>query len=212
MTSTNDPDGFAALRKLGDDVPETDEPAKARARSRLDAAIERERTGSGRTSPWRWGAVAAAIVVVALAMSLILRGAADGPQGSPALLELAAVASTQSPPAVPAGSFVYLRSRVRATSTDVDVETGETKTVVVASRRETWIASDGSGLILERPLPPGSGRALRIPAEPGELRYPSLDQFPTEPEALLDAITGPGFLDQPDDDFEVFERDRGAPT
>lgn len=203
MTPNKDPDGFADLRRLADDVPETDAAAKVRARSRLQAAIERERAASARTSWKRWGAVAAAIVAVALATSFILRGAADRRLGDSALLELAAVASTQPTPAVPAGSFVYMRSRVRATSTDSDVTTGETKTVVVASRRETWIAADGSGLTLERPLRPGSGGSKRIPAEPGDLRFPDLDQFPTEPEALLDAIMQPGFLDEPDDDFEV---------
>jgi hypothetical protein len=203
MTSSKDPNGFAELMKLGDDVPTTDASAKARAKARLDAAIERERAGSARSSLWRWPAVAAAIVVVAVATSVVLRQAAHGPQGSPALLQLAAVASTQPPPAVPAGSFVYMRSRVRATSTDSDVGAEETTTVVHTSLRETWIATDGSGLILERPLGPGPGSSKRIPAEPGDLRFPSLDQLPTEPEALLEIIRRPGFLDEPDDDFEV---------
>jgi hypothetical protein len=203
MTTDRNSEGFAELRRLGDDVPEIDETAKARARNRLDVAIERERSASARTSLWRWGAVAAAIVAVAVATSFIVREAEDRPLNSPALLQLASVASSQPPPAVPAGSFVYTLSQVRATSTDLDVTTGETKTVVVATRRETWIATDGSGLILERPLQPGSGGSKRIQAEPGELRFPSLDQFPTEPEALLDAIRRPGFLDGPADDFEV---------
>jgi hypothetical protein len=203
MTTDRNSEGFAELRKLGDDVPEIDETAKARARVRLDAAIERERAAP-RTSPGRWGTVAAAVVAVALATSLIVRGSATRPPASPALLQLAAVASTQPSPAVPAGSFVYMRSRVRATSTDVDLTTGGTKMVVVTSRRETWIATDGSGLILERPVQPVSGPSKRISAAPGELRFPSLDQFPTEPEALLDEIMArPGFLDDPADDFEV---------
>lgn len=203
MTPNKDSNGFAELRGLGDDVPETDVAAKARARSRLQAAIERERAASARISLKRWGAVAAAIVAVALATSFILRGPADRPLGSPALLELAAVAATQPPLRVPAGSFVYTLARVRATITDVDITTGETKRVVVALRRETWIAPDGSGLILERPLRPGSGGSKRFPAEPGTLRLPNLDQLPTEPEALLKAIKGPGFLDEPTDDFGV---------
>jgi hypothetical protein len=203
MTPDKASDGFAELRKLGDDAPETDAPAKARARARLDVAIEGERTASARQSPWKWGAVAAAIVAVAVTTSFLVRGAENRSPGSPALLQLAAVASTQPPPAVPAGSFVYTLSRVRTTSTGSDVLTDETQTVVVSTRRETWIATDGSGLILEHPLEPGSGGAKRIPQGPGELRFPSLDQFPTEPGALLDAIMEPGFLDEPDDDFEV---------
>jgi hypothetical protein len=197
MTPNRDPNGFAELKTLGDDVPETDALAKARARARVDAAIERERAAR-RTSPWRWGAVAASIIAVAIATSSIVREAE-----SPALLQLAAVASTQPPPAVPAGSFVYMLSRLHTTSTDTNISTGETDTVIVETRRETWSATDGSGLILMRPIPPGSGEPLRISAKPGELRYPSLDAFPTEPEALLEAIMGRGFLDEPHDDFEV---------
>lgn len=30
-----------------------------------------------------------------------------------------------------------------------------------------------------------------------------MDQLPTQPQALLEAIMGPGFLDEPDDEFEV---------
>jgi hypothetical protein len=203
MTPNKDPDGFAELRRLGDDVPDTDAAAKARARSRLQAAVEQERAASERASLWRWGAVAAAIVAVAVATSFILRGAADRRLGASALLELAVVASTQPPPAVPPGSFVYSLAHVRATSTDVDITTGETERVVVEMRRETWIAPDGSGLILEHPLRPGSGGSERFPAEPGTLRFPNLDQLPTEPEALFEAIRGPGFLDEPADDFGV---------
>jgi hypothetical protein len=201
MTADKGSDGFAELRKLGDDVPETDAPAKARARARLDVAIEGERTAPAGKWPWKWGAVAAAIVAVAVTTSFLVRGA--GPPGSPALLQLAAVASTQPPPAVPDGSFVYTLSRVRSTNTDFHISTGETETVIVATRRETWIATDGSGLILERPLEPGSGGAKRFPQGPGELRFPSLDQLPTDPEALLDAIMRRGLLGAPNDDFEV---------
>jgi hypothetical protein len=203
MTPNKDPDGFAELRRLGDDVPEADVAAKARARSRLQAAIEQERAASARASMWRWGAVAAAIVAVAVATSFILRGAADRRLGASALLELAAVASTQPPPAIPPGSFVYSLAHVRATSTDVDIATGETERVVVEIRRETWIAPNGSGLILEHTLRPGSSGSERFSAEPGTLRFPNLDQLPTEPDALLKAIEGPGFLDEPEDDFGV---------
>jgi hypothetical protein len=198
-----DPDGFAELRKLGDDVPETDEIAMARARSRLNSAIERERAASPRTPLRRWGALAAAIVALSVVASLVLRGAGELARREPALLRLAAVAATQPPASVPSGSFVYTSARVRTTVTSTNITTGATETVVVASRRETWIAADGSGLILERPVRPGLGTTRRLRGEPGSLRFTNLHQLPTEPEALLDAIMGPGFLDEPDDDFEV---------
>jgi hypothetical protein len=203
MSASADPNGLAELRMLGDDVPETDETARARARSRLDRAIEREQAASARATRWRWGAVAAAIVAVSVATSIILRGTADRPSAGSALMELATVASIQAPPSVPAGSYVYTRARTRTTVTTPESTTGETETEIVTTQRETWIASDGSGLVLERPIQPGSGEIHRVLAEPGTLRFTSLDQVPTEPRALLDAIMGHGFLDEPDDDFEV---------
>lgn len=206
MSASRDPNGLAELRLLGNDVPETDENAKARARSRLDRAIERERAASGRKALWRWGSVAAAIAALSVATSVILRGAADRPLAGSALLELAAVALVQPPPSVPAGSYVYTRSRVDATSTEANIVTGESEIVVVVSRRETWIAQDGSGLVLQRPIRPASAKAERTEAGPGALRFASLDRLPTEPHALLDAIRGPGFLDEPDDGLELLNR------
>jgi hypothetical protein len=204
MTADRNPDGFAELRQLGDDVPETDDAAKARARSRLDSVIERERTASPRSAMKRWITLVAAIVAVSITASLVLREAADLPRPEPALLRLAAVASTQPPPSVPAGSFVYTRSNQRATVDSADVETGAEERVTVESTRETWIGADGSGLILDRPIPLGSGETKRFSGGPGTFRFTDLDQFPTEPKALLDAIKGSGYLDNPDDDLDMF--------
>lgn len=192
---SRDPDDMADLRLLGDDVPVTDDAAKARARSRLDRAIGQERAASSRHPLRRWGAVAAAIIALSLVTTLFLRGTP--------ILQLAAVASTQPAPTIPAGSFVYTRSEVSATSSDVSVTGDEMGFVIVTSRRETWIADDGSGLMLERLIRPVSAELERTTEGPGTFRFPNVDQLPTEPEALLDAITGPGFLDGPDDGFEV---------
>ena len=204
MTTDRNPDGFAELRQLGDDVPEKDDAAKARARSRLDGAIERERAASPRGALKRWITVAAAIVAVSITASLVLREAADLPRPEPALLRLAAVASTQPPSSVPAGSFVYTRSNQRATVDSTDIETGAEERATVESIRETWIAADGSGQILDRPIPLGSGEPRRFRGGPGTFQATTLAQFPTEREALLDAIMGPGYLDNPDDDLEMF--------
>jgi hypothetical protein len=192
-------DRFAELRRLGDDMPETDESAKARARSRLDRAIQLERGAAPRTSRRRWGAVAAAIAVLSVATTLFLREVAD----RPSLLRLAAVASAQPAPSVPAGSFVYASSRERRTIGSTHLEEGEMGTVIVDLVRETWVAPDGSGLIRERPIPASSGEITRFTAQPGELRFTDLDRLPTEPEALLDAIMEPGFLDEPDNDLDL---------
>jgi hypothetical protein len=205
MSANKDADGLAELRVLGDDIPETDETAKARARSRLDHAISSESVASP-TPLWWWVAVAAAIVALSIATPLFLWRGTDRPVAEPGLMRLAAVASRQFPPSVPAGSFVYTLSRVQATSTETNITTGQSGIVDVVSRRETWIARDGSGLVLQRPIRPASAKAERTEAGPGTLRFASLDNLPTEPDALLDAILGPGFLDQPEDDVELFSR------
>jgi hypothetical protein len=89
------------------------------------------------------------------------------------------------------------------TSTAGGVDAGrEEKTVVVELSRETWIARDGSGLIVEHPIGE-PGDATRIEAAAGELRFVELNGLPTEPGALLEALYAPGLLDEPDDDLEV---------
>jgi len=182
------------LRLLGDDVPVTDDAAKARAMARLDLAIEQERAASSRHSLRRWAAVAAAVIALTVATTLFL-------QGTP-LLQLAAVASTQPTPKVPTGSYVYTRSEVTASISDVSVTGEELGSAVVTSRRETWIAEDGSGLMLEQPIRPAA-EVERTTGVPGEFRFSDLDRFPTEPDALFDEIMGSGFLDGPDDGFEM---------
>jgi hypothetical protein len=204
LTPNKDSNGFAELRRLGDDMPAVDEAAKARARARLDEEIRRERVRPRPHVIWRPIAAAATVVLVAVASWALLERSIDRPaRQEPPLLRLAAVAATQPPPSVPAGSFVYTSARVRASVTSTNIATGATETVTVESRRETWIAADGSGLILERPVQAGSGETKRIRADPGKLRFTNLDQLPTEPQALLDAIMRPGFLDEPDDDLEI---------
>jgi hypothetical protein len=204
MTADRDPDIFAELKRLGDDMAAMDEAAKSRARARLDEEIRRERSPRRPHAVWRPLAAAAAAALVAVASWTLLGPSFRRPTTrESAISQLAEAASTQPSPSVPAGSYVYTRSRVRTTIADTNITTGETETAVVVSRRETWIAPDGSGLILERPLGPEAGESKRITGKPGELRFPSLNRFPTEPHALLEAIRGPGFLDQPDNDFDV---------
>jgi hypothetical protein len=203
VSESRGPEDIAELRMLGDDVPMTDPAAKARAGSRLDLAIARERAAPARMFLRRWGTLAAAIVALSVATPLLLRGAADRQAPAPELLRLAAVASTQPAPSIPYGSFVYTRARVRATSTHISITSGEMESTVVVSRRETWVAQDGSGLIVERRITPASNQSERMKGGPGTFRFPNLDRLPTRPEALLEEISGPGFLDEPDDGFEV---------
>ena len=194
MPANGDRDDMGALKLLGDDMPLIDDAAKARARARLDRAIENERTSS-RVSPRRWVAVAAAIIVISVVTPFFLTG-------SP-LLELAAVASAQPTQAVPTGSFVYSRARVVAVSSDVTISGEELGSELVTIRRETWIAQDGSGLLLERRIGLDSDEEQRTVGGPGTFRLGDVNQLSTDPDALFEEIRGPGFLDDPEDDLEV---------
>jgi hypothetical protein len=201
MTANGEPNGVAELRRLGADVVESDPAAKARARARLDRAIQRELAGPRLPAFPRWGAVAAAIVALSLFASLLVGG--DRPEPNPALLELSSVASQGTAPAIPAGSFVYTRSKVRTTSTSTGVTNNEQATIIVESLRETWIAEDGSGLLLLRQIDPSPGEIDRVEGGPDTLRFVSLNGLPTEPQALRDRIRGSPYLDFPDDDIEL---------
>jgi hypothetical protein len=203
------PDDMADLRMLGDDVPVTDPVAKARARARLEDVIQQEQVRPRTHISWRRFAAAAAVaaaLVTLASWSLLQRSIAPSPVPSTqetALLQLAMVASSQAAPTTPVGSFVYTRSRVRAKSSDVIVTGEELGSQIVTSHRETWVAQDGSGLILERRIHPASTRTERIEVGPGSLRLPDFDELPTRPLDLLEAIMRSEYLGQPDDGFET---------
>ncbi len=69
-----------------------------------------------------------------------------------------------------------------------------------------WIAEDGSGLLIERRIGLDSVREERTPGGPGTFRLGDVNELSTEPEALRDAIQGPGLLDEPENDFAVLSR------
>jgi hypothetical protein len=194
-----DPDRLAVLRGLGRDIPEFDPEAKNRARARLQRVIETDRRRPRRAMPAF--AIAAAILLASLAVVLVVDQAPHR-EDEFALLRLATVASSQPAPSIPAGSFAYLSARVVRTSTTGSVDAGQEETVVVELSRETWIARDGSGLIVERQIG-APGDTTRFEAAAGELRFVELSGLPTEPGALLEALYAPGLLDEPDDDLEV---------
>jgi hypothetical protein len=193
-----DPDRLAVLRGLGRDVPDSDTEAKNRARARLQRVIEAESRRPRRAMP---ALAIAAAILASLAVVLVVVHAPDR-EGQPALLRLATVAFSQPAPSIPAGSFAYLSVRVVRTSAMGNVDDGREETVVVELIRETWMARDGSGLIVEHPIG-APGDATRFEAAPGELRFVELNGLPTEPGALLEALRAPGLLDEPEDDLEV---------
>lgn len=196
-------DGFAALRGLRAEVPRVDPSAKARAWSRLERSIDDERAARRRRRSWRWGAVAASIAASATLTSVLVSQSTDRGDIQQPLIRLAAVAAAQPPPSIPPGSFAYTRARVEVARSSTDIATGETGTAIVGIIRETWVASDGSGSVVESPIDRGSGEPETTTAKPGTLRLVALDRFPTDAEGLLEAIVGAGYLDEPDDDVEL---------
>lgn len=209
MHVSRDPDDMADLKVFGDDAPVTDPAAKARARARLEHAIQSEGVRPRSRVAWRPFAAAAAAALVTVASWSLLQSSID-PSTTPKpplqetpLLQLAMAASSQPAPTIPVGSFVYTRSRVRATSSDVSATGDELGSEVITSRRETWIAEDGSGLMIDNRIGPVAAEAETTRGGPGTFPVPDFDELPTAPAALLDAIMGPGYLDDPDGGFEV---------
>ena len=194
MTPTRNSDGFAELRKLGDDVPENGRPRKG---SRESAAGCRHRGANERPRRKRplkrWGAVAAAIVAVAVTTLSSFVEAAGLPRPSRRCCDSAAVASTQPPPSVPAGPSCTRSPGCGQPHSISNIQTGETNTDTVEIVRETWAAADSDpGSILaarlcwSRAKPRGSRGTGRTSGSRTWTR------FPTEPRALLDATMGPG--------------------
>jgi hypothetical protein len=190
---------FAAIRRIGANVPRMDPGARARALVRLDREIELEVTTRRRR---RRVATLLAAALAVLAVTSLLELGFERPGGEELpILQIAAVAGAQSSPSIPDGSFMYTRSLARAWRTDVPVDDPEqAETTTDSWVREVWIAEDGSGLIVETRDGERLGRTL---ADPGDLRFAELNSAPTDPDGLLAAIMGEGYLDEPDSDVEI---------
>lgn len=189
-------------------VADVDPAAKAAARQRLLAAIEREAArpvavplvGSPPARRRRRGlAAVAAIALAALVAGVVLRDGAGGPRSaSAALLELAA----------------YVRTR------QAEVHEGPGWTVVATTVRETWIARDGAGRIRRSvpsfTFPRPSDRAAwveagsptllaEVPSDErfgaGGLTFVDVDRLPTDPEALRALLESREVLDGPPGDL-----------
>jgi hypothetical protein len=123
--------------------PETEYGRRLRARI-LRTEVPERSSGSRR---WPAAAVAAAVVATAFALPHALSDGKLGASPAGAALDRAAKATLTSATA-PAGRYAYSRAEtlLEATSTD-----DPPYTVLVARTIETWLASDGSGLIRNGP-------------------------------------------------------------
>jgi hypothetical protein len=209
------------MRGIGADVPAADVEARARARSRLEASIAGEATplqrGSERIARSRRRVFAAAAIVALVAMVLfaqaILPPGTGGLTAAQATLgELAAVAATRETTSLASGQFFYVRTTSVVLRAQKDLLSGTNWTIVVRVQREKWLASDGSGTIVERfgtprfltpkdreiwlragsprllPHGPGYSRVFG----PGELAPLDLGALPRDPGALARLIESGG--------------------
>ncbi len=209
------------MRGIGADVPAADGEARTRARARLEARIAEETTpiqrGSERIGRSRRRALAAAtigaIVVTVLLIQAILPPGTGGPNLAQATLsELALVAATRDAPSLAPGQFFYVKTTSVMSRTQTAVSLGTSWTIIVRVQREKWLASDGSGRILEQfgrarfatpkdreiwlqagspPLLP-HGQRYERPFGPGELAPRDLGALPRDPASLAHLIASGG--------------------
>jgi hypothetical protein len=156
------------------------------------------------------GVAIVALVALLLLMQAILPPSVGGPDLAQATLsELASVAALNAAPALSRDQFLYVRTTSTLSRTRTDLTLGTSWTTIVSVRRETWLASDGSGRILERfgqPRFPTStdretwaqagspkllphGRRYDSPFHAGELAPRDLGALPRDPESLAALIT-----------------------
>jgi hypothetical protein len=208
------------MRQIAADVPLEDDEARSRARARLEAQIADETAPSSRrfdniSRPHGRlvaAATIAALVAVVLLVQTVLPPDTGGPSRAQATLnELAAVAAVGETPALAPGQFLYVKTAGVVTRTQSHLSLGGSWTFIVRVRRETWLASDGSGRIVEHVGRPrfatpedretwrraGSPPLPRRPLypsnfEPGELAPLDLGALPRDPDSLADLIDAGG--------------------
>ena len=219
--------------------PDTDETARVRGAVRRSIADDRVRPAtalkrrhvSRRLPRRRWlyaAAVAAAIVAAAV---IIPQLTSDSPLGgvqsaaADALNKAASVAAGQQATAPPtAGQFVYTRTRAVWESSTYDVDKPNSQySVLMPVTRESWIAPDGSGRLLETNGTPTfltphdkavweaagrpdlqAGRTSDEKFGKGGLAYTDLSGLPTDTAQLRQLIVDRKVEDGPRGDAETF--------
>jgi hypothetical protein len=195
-----------ALQELARSVPDEDPAARERARARLRALIEAEgvtappRARSAR-APW-----AAAAIVAAVMGGILLMQAVAGPERLAGALDLATTALGQRGRGVEPGEYAYTRSVGTALKSFESLTDGASWTYQVRVRREVWLATDGSGSVVERYAHPrfftAADRAawreagspdltppsLRLDFAPGDMPTGPFEEVRGDPLALVGAI------------------------
>jgi hypothetical protein len=155
----------------------------------------------------------AALVLLIAALQVMLPPGSGGPDAAQAALgDLARVAgSTETLVPLP-GSYFYARSEGFILNSNSGISSSDRWSYIVPVSRETWLASDGSGRILERYgeprfassadrtawrsagspdlLPPGSREDS--PFQPGDLAQRDLGALPKDPSSLAALISSGG--------------------
>lgn len=149
-------DELELLKELSSDVDVVDPLARARTRRLLEEQIRSTGPSTGVSRIPRRpleskvaAALVAALALLIVAIQLILP---LGPNLAQATLgNLARVAEATGSSVLHPGSYLYVRSSglVLKTSTDIS-SSGDSWSFIVPVRREKWLASDGSGRVLER--------------------------------------------------------------
>lgn len=213
-------DEVELMRRIGADVPLEDDEARARARARLEARISDKTVPSSRrfgniSRPDRRviaAATIAALVAVVLLVQAILPPGTGGPgRAQAALNELAAVAAVGETPTLAPGEFLYVMTTGVEARSQNDLSLNGSWTIIVRVRQETWLASDGSGRIVEHvgrprfattedrktwrragsaPLPHRQLNKSKFSA--GELAPLDLGALPRDPDSLADLIDAGG--------------------
>ncbi len=174
-------------------------------------------------------AIAAAGLAIAIALPIALPGGRTGgaDPAAAALLHRVAIRAAHQPPdpAPGPGQFLYSRSESAFTMLYV-VGNGETFLFQARGIRESWIALNGSGRVLNTPepitFPTEHDRATWVAAgkpslewvvegdsefedlNPGELTLRDLTDLPTDPEELRDVIESRELIGGPGGDWETF--------
>jgi hypothetical protein len=216
------------IRSLGDEPAENDAVHVTRARRRawaeLNAMIEQTHQRSQRTK--RLFGLAAAVSLVFLVVGpLSLRGSKTSTAAAAVLNRLATVAESQPFQALTPGDYVFTKSQLYDTVQRQDLSSGEQWSVAIRTERETWMAPDGSGRIVEtihdvrflsdadrkawqRAGSPDlypTGRLSDERFEPGELTFLDLAALPTDLQSLTSLIEERRILPGPPGACESFD-------
>lgn len=198
----------------------------------ISRAAERQTLGNGprrgRLSGVRWPTVVtvvAAVVAIAIVLPLVPWGHRGADEAAAAMLRKVSRRAAAQPaaPGPGPGQFLYTKQESFQTFMYV-VGNGEPNFFFEQPQtRESWIAPDGSGRILEVPgpvtFPTATDRAAWVSAGspdladtlggedrfgPGELPFQDFSDLPTNPTKLLDVIEQREIVGGPDGDWETF--------